>query len=198
MSLQVIRVDNSYNLVDGSLHSFLVISDGVREYRIQAAAGDIEQLLGGQAAPIAPTAPLTYEAPPPPQTVEIVEEDTDKIAWSDLPDNVLPALMKSAFVKLKAPMLLTQTAIVSLVADISAHFTEQDWALISTEGLVVPSEPSPLQSLKAPAVTWADGTPMMPSSGARAPVVMKDDNGYPIVDTPDAGEMTDDEDGTQL
>lgn len=115
------------------------------------------------------------------------EAETTPIPWNELDDNILSPVMKAAFFKLKAPMLMSPRAIMALVEDISSKFTPEDWREVTGQDVIVePPQPQPPR-VRGP--RWADGSPMMPGSVAGR-TVPKDDMGYPIVEGEvDAGEV---------
>jgi hypothetical protein len=209
-TLHAIRIDESHDLLTGGTHNFLVLgTEEGHEIRIRIGDDDLQRVVnaiaGGPLDPdavvkemqrpvrhprVAPeTAPVAApeQVPDEPQGMTEEEAVNTPIAWNELDDGVLSPVMKAAFFKLKAPMLMSPRAIMALVEDISSKFTAEDWREVTGQDVVVeppaPAPPPAPAQVRAPVrnVQWADGTPMMPGS-VSGRTVPKDEMGYPIVE----------------
>lgn len=207
-TLRAVRIDESQDLTGfAEKHTYLVLgTDAGHEVRIRISDEDLQRVINALAGgPLDPDAeakeerriarPLTPEeaiaqTPTPREVSEgdvpLTEEEAvnTPIAWNELDDGVLSPVMKAAFFKLRAPMMLTPKAIMALVDDITEKFTAQDWKDVVGPGMgeaIQPAEPPPPQPRAPSRVQWADGSPMMPGSVAGR-TVPKDEMGYPVVE----------------
>lgn len=214
ITLPVTRIDQSYDLTGASdmmVQNYIVLQlPSGREIRAPIGSDDVQTLIrqyGNEpmpephtrlerAAPEERPVPFTPpEATPrevPPGDVPLTEEEAENtpIAWNELDDNVLSPVMKAAFFKLRAPMMMTPRAIMALVEDISSKFSPEDWREVTGQDVVVePPAPAPQPQAPVRGPRWADGSPMMPGS-VSGRTVPKDEMGYPIVEGEvDAGEV---------
>ena len=209
ITLEVINIDSSFSLEDGSIQDYIVfrLPDG----SISRALTDVEttKKLIGIATNGKGEEPLPSEAPigiPMPVDVDISVKEEGKIAWRLLSNDTLSSMMKAALNLLNVSDELTQTELQQLVEHIAENFSEEDWARVQ-ESVLQEAQPAPLNSPQRPAaappvnkVQWADGSPIV-AGGAPARTVPADDMGYPVVPGEvDTGEIVGgddvDEDGT--
>lgn len=211
-TLRAIRIDESQDLTGfAEKHTYLVLgTDAGHEVRIRIGDEDLQRVInalaGGsldpdaeaeeaqhpvrhprvapESAPFVPPTPTPREVPPGDAPLTQEEAENTPIPWNELDDGVLSPVMKAAFFKLRAPMLLSPRAIMSLVDDITEKFTAQDWKDVVGPGMgevAQPAEPPPPQPRAPSRAQWADGSPMMPGS-VSGRTVPKDEMGYPVVE----------------
>jgi hypothetical protein len=131
------------------------------------------------------------------------EADGGTVTWARLPSTVLPEATKAVLRALNVPATVPLANFRSLVDELHSRLSKEDWEEITGEPLA--AEPAPVQQTTRPplqpepapaapnkspntaagAVTWVDGTPILPGAGRPARTVPKDEWGYPIV--PNAG-----------
>ena len=129
-----------------------------------------------------------------------VKEDEDSlVSWQE--EDQIPEHMKAALSYLDVPAVVEEAALRELLETIESEWSESDWEHIASidqsSERAEPAEKTPPHApLEAPTpkpavlaqqaiptgqVTWADGTPVVPSQRKRAKTVPKDEYGYPIV-----------------
>lgn len=210
------RIDQSFNLETMEHENYLVFelpngTELTSLIDIETAEYVIKLSANG-------SMPSRVSVPTPPEHVNVAikdmpvkepvsEEDTGVVQegqeaiyrWSELPDESLSRLMKTAFQLVGAPPEMTAADIQGLINSISEDFGEEEWESVKQAEAMqtdepamketpVMSRPNPQPKEKPkPAVsqpTWHDGSPIM--SGSRPPrTVPADEMGYPVVDNND-------------
>lgn len=131
----------------------------------------------------------------PPQTQPA--QDPDTVRWAELPDAELAPHMKAAFIKLEVGDWLTVPQIRAIEREINDKFGEEEWAeLLGPMANVLRPKPAPVPRA-APAVQWADGSPIV-GGGVPSRTVPKTAMGYPITQgSVDIGELVAGEDADE-
>lgn len=199
-SINVIAIDQRQMLSSGQSQWFMVFAlpDG-QECRAQISAETASALIGAPKAVLAPAvAPVAA-----PTVVPQVPVTPALVAWEDLPEESLPAIVKRAFEKLGVAPRLPADSIVTIAEDILDKFGEEEWEEVAgpnwrfffvdepAPSAPLPPPPSvPLPPVRVPEpsapsvnkITWSDGSPVV-ADQRRPRTVPSDSFGYPIVDS---------------
>lgn len=122
------------------------------------------------------------------------------VEWEQLPDDVLPLMLKRAMHFYQLPATLPLGVVYEKATELAEKLTPEDWKQLEKmgdavadpdsafeEALQEPAEPLRMQQ-PAPqpgAVTWSDGSPIMPSSRAGGRRVSVDEKGNPLLNDKD-------------